>query len=136
MTGEEVILSNVFSGALSFEIAEPLLDSEETEVVPVYAGVALFDFDADPELPQTVSLRSGENLIVYGTKNVRNTVLGNRESVVDEFDFIKEVEVSNGWAQVELGDGRVGFAPVDYIQVRVFYFKNASFRVMRLNRHP
>ncbi|KAJ3289963.1 hypothetical protein HK104_007110 [Borealophlyctis nickersoniae] len=117
MTAEEAILSNVFTGALRFEVAESLLEGEDVEVVPVYSAVALFDFQADPEIPQTVSITAGEKLVVYGSKNVRNTVLGNRDSSVDEWDFLKEVEVSNGWAQVELADGTVGFAPVSYLQL-------------------
>ncbi|TPX70803.1 hypothetical protein SpCBS45565_g01501 [Spizellomyces sp. 'palustris'] len=114
MTGEEAILSNVFGGCLSPEIAETLLEDDEMEVVPVYSAIALYDFEPDEGFADMVPLKAGERVVVYGKRNVRNTVLSSPD-FMEDWDCAKEVEVADGWCQVELENAATGFAPVSYL---------------------
>ncbi|KAI9102615.1 hypothetical protein DFS34DRAFT_402048 [Phlyctochytrium arcticum] len=120
VTGEEAILSNVFQGKLSPAAAETLLDDDSAEVVPVFTAVALYDFlpsssDEDTQdEADVVHFRAGDRLAVYSKRNVRNTLLNGPD--VLKWDYAKEVEVADGWCQVELENGTTGFAPVSYLQ--------------------
>ncbi|KAJ3020658.1 hypothetical protein HKX48_000452 [Thoreauomyces humboldtii] len=119
LTTEEAILTTVFSGHLSPTIAETLLDNEEMEVVPVYDAIAVYDYDAegDGEVKDPMTFRSGDRIRVFGKQDIRNTVLGSGDfgGGGEDWAWEKEVEVSDGWCQVEIG-GIVGFAPVSYLR--------------------
>ncbi|KAI8819377.1 uncharacterized protein EV422DRAFT_110284 [Fimicolochytrium jonesii] len=114
LTTEEAILTDVFSGQLAPTIADVLLADDDVEVVPVYDAIALYDFDASlDESDDAISFKAGDRLKVFGKRNVRNTVF--TEDDGGDFQWEKEVEVSEGWCQAERL-GKAGFAPVAYLQ--------------------
>ncbi|RKO88005.1 hypothetical protein BDK51DRAFT_38593 [Blyttiomyces helicus] len=96
VTGEEAILSTVLQGQLSPDVAAALLDDEAAEVVPVFSAVALYNLDPDPAAPEMVALKAGDRLVVFGTRNVRDSVVPFRA-----WDCVAEVEVAEGWCQVD-----------------------------------
>ncbi|TPX62672.1 hypothetical protein PhCBS80983_g00305 [Powellomyces hirtus] len=114
LTTEEAILTNVFSGELSPTIAETLFENDEMEVVPVYDAIAIFDHEPDSDDENGVSFKSGDRIRVFGKQDIRNTVLGTGDWG-DDWAWEKEVEVSEGWCEVEVR-GKVGFAPVSYMR--------------------
>ncbi|KAJ3092980.1 hypothetical protein HK102_013772, partial [Quaeritorhiza haematococci] len=87
--------------------------NDEVDIVPVFTATALYDFDGDLDSPETVAVRAGDVVTIYGTNNVRGVTLP--ESMT-EAEIVKEVEVAAGWCQVERMDGILGFAPVAYFQ--------------------
>ncbi|KAJ3188981.1 hypothetical protein HK101_009063, partial [Irineochytrium annulatum] len=82
-------------------------EEDVVQIIPVYRAVCLYDFQDDGS-PETVSLIAGTAVTVYGTRPA--------DADDETRDFIDEVEIEQGWCQVERPDGKVGFAPVSYLQ--------------------